>query len=123
MFVCLCVVFVQVESLVRGGTDRKLTMTEASLCSLAGGSLSALSTIPFDVLVATFQSAGKAGQVRSTSASAASLDPIVADCRHSVTRGCMSLLSLQKVSIADTYKELSSKGLGNVVAFSTRGYR
>ena len=54
----------QVEALVKGDSGRKLSMMESSLCSLAGGSLSALSTIPFDVLVATFQSASKAGQVR-----------------------------------------------------------
>ena len=29
---------------------------------------------------------------------------------------------LQKVSIVDTYKELMSKGVGNVLQFSTRGY-
>ena len=27
-----------------------------------------------------------------------------------------------KVSIVDTYKELMSKGVGNVLQFSTRGY-
>ena len=54
--------------------------------SLAGGSISALVTIPIDVLVATFQSAGKAGK---------------------------------KVSIIETFKEQG--GIGNIVAFSTRG--
>ncbi len=31
-------------------------------------------------------------------------------------------LSVQKVSIVETYREISKSGLGNVVAFSTRGY-
>ncbi len=53
----------QVEAVMRGSSDRKLTMTEQSMASLMGGTLSALSTIPFDVLVATFQQASKAGQV------------------------------------------------------------
>jgi hypothetical protein len=61
--VCGVSVVGQVENLVRGSSGRKLSMAESSLCSLAGGTLSALSTIPFDVLVATFQSASKAGQV------------------------------------------------------------
>lgn len=51
---------VQVENWYSGG--RKLTTWESSACSMAGGTLSALSTIPFDVLVATFMSASKAGQ-------------------------------------------------------------
>ena len=52
----------------------------------SGGSISALVTIPIDVLVATFQSAGKAGK---------------------------------KVSIVETFREQG--GIGNIVAFSTRG--
>lgn len=44
------------------GEVRPLNFRESSAASLAGGALSATATIPMDVLVATFQSAGKAGQ-------------------------------------------------------------
>ncbi len=57
---------VKVENVVRGESHRQLTLTEASLCSLLGGSLSALATIPFDVLVSVSQSAGQAGQVSAS---------------------------------------------------------
>jgi len=46
------------------GTE-KLTVTEKTVASLAGGALSALVTLPVDVLVATFQDASKAGQKMS----------------------------------------------------------
>ncbi len=43
----------------------KLSDAQGAIASLAGGSISALVTIPMDVLVATVQSAGKAGQKTS----------------------------------------------------------
>jgi hypothetical protein len=42
--------------------DVKLSFMEQSTSALLGGALSATATIPLDVLVATFQSAAKAGQ-------------------------------------------------------------
>jgi hypothetical protein len=53
---------VMVEEAMRASPGAKLTDTQQALASLAGGSLSALSTIPLDVLVATFQQAGSAGK-------------------------------------------------------------
>jgi len=44
------------------GPDQKVSFSEKMLCSLTGGILSATVTIPIDVLVATIQDAGKAGQ-------------------------------------------------------------
>lgn len=44
------------------GPDTPLTFGEKMMCSLTGGVLSATVTIPIDVLVATIQDAGKAGQ-------------------------------------------------------------
>jgi hypothetical protein len=49
----------------KGGLDSQLTFSEKSLASLGGGALSATVTLPVDVLVATVQSAGKAGQKTS----------------------------------------------------------
>lgn len=53
---------VMVEHAMRGDSKRKLSGTEEALASIAGGALSALSTIPMDVLVAAKQSAGAAGK-------------------------------------------------------------
>lgn len=53
---------VMVEEAMRATPDAKLSETQQGLASLAGGSLSALATIPMDVLVATAQSANKAGK-------------------------------------------------------------
>lgn len=44
------------------GPGQTVSFTEKMLCSLLGGVLSATVTIPIDVLVATIQDAGKAGQ-------------------------------------------------------------
>jgi len=79
---------VQVEALLRTLSGPKLSVSEQLFSSFAGGALSALATIPLDVLVATFQQASKAGQ---------------------------------KVSVADTVKELAKGGAGKVFEFSTRG--
>ncbi|CAM9777281.1 unnamed protein product, partial [Chrysoparadoxa australica] len=46
----------------RGNADYKLTFGEKISASLIGGSLSALSTIPIDVMVAQMQQASKAGE-------------------------------------------------------------
>lgn len=56
--------FVQVvEGVVRGGdNERKLSKPVQMLCALGGGTLSALATVPIDVMVATVQDAGKAGK-------------------------------------------------------------
>merc|ERR1712087_448238 len=42
--------------------DRKISKPEQMACSLAGGTLSALATVPIDVMVATIQQADKKGQ-------------------------------------------------------------
>ena len=42
--------------------NMKLSKPEAMACSLAGGTLSALATVPIDVMVATIQQADKKGQ-------------------------------------------------------------
>lgn len=54
----------QVSAIARRlkGPGEKLSFTEKMLCSLSGGILSATVTIPIDVMVATIQDAGKAGQ-------------------------------------------------------------
>lgn len=52
-----------VQSLVKAQQDgKKLSQSQKIGCALAGGSLSAVSTIPIDVMVATVQQASKAGQ-------------------------------------------------------------
>jgi len=53
---------VLVESFVKTDPSQKLTMKQEMFCSLMGGTLSALSTVPIDVMVATIQQANKAGQ-------------------------------------------------------------
>jgi hypothetical protein len=53
---------VMVEEAIRPSPTAKLTTAESTFASLAGGTLSALSTIPMDVLVATKQQAGSAGK-------------------------------------------------------------
>merc|ERR1719242_2820188 len=45
--------------------DLKLSKPESMACSLAGGTLSALATVPIDVMVATIQQADKKGQTVS----------------------------------------------------------
>jgi len=52
---------VMVEEAMRGSPDASLSDMQMAVASLAGGSLSALATIPMDVLVATVQQASKAG--------------------------------------------------------------
>ena len=56
----LFVVFV--EGAMRGGSGRRLGAWEEAGASLLGGTLSALSTIPMDVMVAAKQGAGAAGK-------------------------------------------------------------
>ena len=52
-----------VQTAVKAQQDgKKLTQTQKIACALAGGSLSAVSTIPIDVMVATVQQASKAGE-------------------------------------------------------------
>lgn len=53
---------VLIEEAMRETPSAKLSDTQLVFASLAGGSLSALSTIPIDVVVATTQSAEKAGK-------------------------------------------------------------
>jgi hypothetical protein len=53
---------VMVEEAMRNNPQEKLSDTQQGIASLAGGSLSALATIPMDVMVATIQQASKAGQ-------------------------------------------------------------
>jgi hypothetical protein len=53
---------VMVEDAMKASGSTKLSETQKAVASLAGGSISALSTIPLDVLVATFQQAGSAGK-------------------------------------------------------------
>jgi len=53
---------VLVESFVKTDSQQKLTMKQEMFCSLMGGTLSALSTVPIDVMVATIQQANKAGK-------------------------------------------------------------
>jgi len=53
---------VMVEDAMRSTPQEKLSDGQVAIASLLGGSLSALSTIPLDVLVATFQQAGSAGK-------------------------------------------------------------
>jgi hypothetical protein len=53
---------VMVEEAIREAPGKKLTDSQSAMASLAGGSISALVTIPIDVLVATSQSASKAGK-------------------------------------------------------------
>ncbi len=53
---------VMVEEAMRTNKETKLTETQQAVASLVGGSLSALSTIPLDVIVATVQGAGSAGK-------------------------------------------------------------
>jgi len=53
---------VLVESFVKTEVEQKLSMQQEMLCSLMGGTLSALSTVPIDVMVATIQQANKAGK-------------------------------------------------------------
>jgi hypothetical protein len=55
----LFVVFV--ENAMRGASARRLGAWEEAVASLLGGTLSALSTIPMDVMVAAKQGAGAAG--------------------------------------------------------------
>jgi hypothetical protein len=52
---------VMVENAMRRG-DTKLTEAEAAVASLVGGAISAVSTIPMDVMVASKQDAGAAGK-------------------------------------------------------------
>lgn len=53
---------VLVENMVKDNyRTNQLTKAQEMLCSLAGGSLSAISTVPIDVMVATVQQANKAG--------------------------------------------------------------
>jgi len=47
---------------------RQLGTVEKALCALAGGTLSALATVPIDVMVATIQDAGKSGKKVSVAA-------------------------------------------------------
>lgn len=56
--------FVEVVQTVYKGSqhDYKLSGVEKALCALAGGTLSALVTVPIDVMVATIQDAGKQGK-------------------------------------------------------------
>lgn len=75
-----------VEDAVRGDSPVPLSSSSKVFCALAGGTLSALATIPVDVLVATIQQASNAGS---------------------------------KVSILETFT--SQGGVGNIIAFSTRG--
>ena len=53
---------VMVEEALRAGPGAKLSEGQQVFASLAGGALSALSTIPMDVVVAIKQSAAKAGK-------------------------------------------------------------
>ena len=53
---------VMVEEAMRSGPGAKLSEGQQVVASLAGGALSALSTIPMDVVVAIKQSAAKAGK-------------------------------------------------------------
>lgn len=53
---------VMVEEALRSSPTAKLSTAEQTFASLAGGTLSALATIPMDVLVATLQQAGSAGK-------------------------------------------------------------
>ena len=54
---------VLVENVVKKQTGRKkLSKPVQALCSLGGGTLSALATVPIDVMVATVQQANKKGQ-------------------------------------------------------------
>jgi len=50
------------ENLKKYKRISKLTKSQETLCSLLGGSLSALVTVPIDVMVATIQQANKKGQ-------------------------------------------------------------
>jgi hypothetical protein len=51
-----------VESLVKEYPEQKLQKSTQMLCSLAGGTMSALATVPIDVTVAMIQQADKAGK-------------------------------------------------------------
>ena len=53
---------VMVEEFIREAPGKKLSDSQSAIASIAGGSISALVTIPIDVLVATSQSASKAGK-------------------------------------------------------------
>jgi hypothetical protein len=55
-----------VTEIIRGGDEtKKLSTSQQIFAALAGGTISALTTIPIDVLVATVQDANKAGQKMS----------------------------------------------------------
>mmetsp|Transcript_12555 Transcript_12555/g.18997 ORF Transcript_12555/g.18997 Transcript_12555/m.18997 type:complete len:310 (+) Transcript_12555:133-1062(+) len=61
-----CVMVEELYKIQKFGDDdsvqRKLKKSEQMACSLAGGTLSALATIPIDVMVATIQQADKKGE-------------------------------------------------------------
>ena len=53
---------VMVEEAMRTSPNAKLSETQSVVASLLGGSISAIATIPIDVIVSTTQSAAKAGK-------------------------------------------------------------
>ena len=78
-----------VEEVVFREEGKDVSQTQQVVASMMGGTISALFTIPIDVMVAQIQQASKAGQ---------------------------------KVSVLSTLRENSKGGMGELVAFSTRGF-
>lgn len=118
------------ERLLRGGSERQLSVTEQVFSSFVGGAVSGVCTLPMDVLVSTFQQASKAGQV---------CEQLFPNCQcgenvwshlslHEISvslcvRGVdVSVCCLQAVSVVATVRGLASGGVGKLMEFSTRGY-